>query len=77
MRITQYNEPITGIFPDGKRVYFRNRKEISNRYGLTLYQIEDLLRTGMAFHVERDTWGGKPRKCKQAEGVKFEYTIKK
>lgn len=77
MRITQYNEPITGILPDGKRFYFRNRSEIIKQYGLTIYQIEDMLSTGSAFHTDKSRWGGKPRLCAKAEGMRFEYTIEK
>lgn len=77
MRRTQYNEPITGILPDGKRIYFRNRTQIIKNYGLTIYQIEDLLRTGKTFHTDKGLWGGKPRLCVKAEGMRFEYTIEK
>lgn len=74
-RVTERNEPITAVFPDGRKVYFRNRTEMMKRYGLTVRRIEDLLMTGEAFHADRTSWGGKTRLCVQAEGARFEYTI--
>ena len=75
VRITQHNEPITAVFPDGRKVYFRNRSEAVKRYGLTIRKIEDLLVMGETFHAPSTTWGGKTRLCVQAEGARFEYTI--
>lgn len=77
IRITEYGEPITAIFPDGKKVYFRNRSEVVKRYGLPIRKVEEMLRTGDVFHAESTTWAGKPRLCVQADGARFEYTIEK
>ena len=74
-RIAEYNDPITAVFPDGRRVYFRNRLEAMKRYGLTRKRLNDLLNTGEALHTDRPDWSGKPRLCVQAEGARFEYTV--
>lgn len=75
MRTLQHSEPLKAILPDGKEVYFSNISEATRRYGLTCREIRDLLATGEAYHVKQHTYGKKPSKRLQADGVRFGYII--
>ena len=77
VRVTEHNEPILAVMPDGREVYFRNKSDVIRRWGLSKKQIDDLLATGEVFQTDNLTYKGKPRKCIEAIGARFKHAIEK